>query len=91
MTNNVLLVAWNPERFAGPLHFSGEADKLIESVRAAKPKPGVDRIRLPGDRSSEVREQRQRDGIPLDTGTCHALLALADELRVPVPAWLRCS
>ncbi len=88
MTNSVLLVAWNPERFVGPLHFSGEADKLIELVRAAKPKPSVDRIRLPGDRLSETRRQRQRDGIPLDQGTRKSLRELANELQVEAPVWL---
>jgi LDH2 family malate/lactate/ureidoglycolate dehydrogenase len=88
MTNNVLLVAWNPETFAGMLHFTGEADKLIRSVRDARPKPGVDQVRLPGDRCRQTFSQRQRGGIELDAGTSSALVALARALRVALPSWL---
>jgi LDH2 family malate/lactate/ureidoglycolate dehydrogenase len=88
MTNNTLLVAWNPETFAGMLHFTGEADKLIRSVRESQPKPGIERVRLPGDRLSETFAERRRDGIPLDAGTCKALATLARELDVSRPQWL---
>lgn len=85
MTNNVLLVVWDPQRFAGKRHFLGEADRLIDFVRSTKRKPGVDEIRLPNDRSTATRRQRSRDGIPLDLGTWQALVKLADELNVTVP------
>jgi uncharacterized oxidoreductase len=84
-TNNVLLVVWDPEQFAGKSHFFSEADKLIDYVRRGKRKPGIDAIRLPGDRSTELCRQRGRDGVPLDPGTWSALVELAGELRVALP------
>jgi len=82
VANNVLLVAWNPERFAGREHFVREAERIIDYVRSATLQPGVDRIRLPGDRSRETRMRRAEHGIPLDDGTWQTLTTLAGRLRV---------
>lgn len=86
MTNNVLLVMWDPAYFAGGQHFTGEADKLMDYVRQSRRKPGVDAIRLPGDRSNALREERSRDGIPLDDGTWRSLQAVATALQTDFPA-----
>jgi uncharacterized oxidoreductase len=86
MTNNVLLVIWDPARFAGSDHFAGEVAKLVEHVRSTPRKAGVERIRLPGDRSQELRAERLRDGIPLDAGTRGALAELAGSLNVTLPS-----
>ncbi len=84
-TNNVLMVLWDPTRFAGTSHFLGEADKLIEYVRATPRKPGVDQITLPGDRSAAIRRERLANGIPLDAGTWKMLCDAAKELAVTSP------
>ena len=85
-TNNVLLLLWNPELFAGSAHFLGEADKLIDYVRNCRRKAGVDAIRLPGDRSAKTRRERLTEGIPLDAGTWQSLQSLANELAIDVPS-----
>ena len=84
-TNNVLLVVWDPSRFAGRSHFLSEADKLINYVRNSPRKAGVDAIRLPGDRANESHRERSKTGIPLDDGTWHALAKLAEKQGVAVP------
>lgn len=87
--NNVLFVAWHPGRCAGTDHFREQSDKLIDFVRSSRRKPGVDAITLPGDRSSEIRENRLRDGIPLADETCEQLLKVASELGVTLPGFLK--
>ena len=84
-TNNVLMVLWDPARFAGTSHLLGEADKLIGYVRSTPRKPGVDQITLPGDRSAATRRERLANGIPLDAGTWTMLCDAAKELGVPIP------
>ena len=84
-TNNVLLNVWDPDRFAGRAHFLAEADKLIDYVRSSPLRPGVDAVRLPGDRSASVRQERQASGITLDARTWSALSEAARELGVRVP------
>ena len=84
-TNNVLLVVWDPERFAGTGHFLGEADRLIEFVRGVNRMPDVESIRLAGDRSRETMELRLAEGVPLDGGTWSSLCETALGLGVTVP------
>lgn len=84
-TNNVVMVLWDPARFAGASHFLGEADKLIEYARSTPRKPGVDSIILPGDRSAAMRRERLANGIPLDGGTWKTLCDAASRLGVSVP------
>ena len=85
-TNNVVLVVWDPEQFWGHAHFVDEVDKLLDYVRTTPRQPGVESIRLPGDRSAAVSHERQAHGIPLDNGTWQQLVNLAAELGVDLPA-----
>jgi uncharacterized oxidoreductase len=84
--NNVLLIVWDPARFAGAPHFAAEADKLIDAVRGTPRKPGVDRIQLPGDRSSETRRKRLATGIPVTDEVWDQLSHVASKLKVDPPA-----
>lgn len=84
-TNNVVMVLWDPARFAGTSHFLGEADKLIEYVRSTPLKPGVEQITLPGERGAAMRRERMANGIPLDAATWKMLCDAANELGVAVP------
>ncbi|RPI86767.1 MAG: Ldh family oxidoreductase [Planctomycetaceae bacterium] len=84
--NNVLLVVWDADRFAGRLHFLREAEKLMAFVRSSTCKPGVDRIQLPGDRSLETRRVRLEQGIPLSDEYMQPLWEIADKLGVARPA-----
>ena len=83
-SNNVLLVIWDPKRFAGESHFKRQVDDLIAYVRGVRLKQEVDAIRLPGDRGEQTRQQCREEGIPLDRGTWRELVDLAAELEVDV-------
>ena len=85
MTNNVLLVVWDPSQFSGQSHFLSEADKLIDYIRNTPRKPGVDAIRLPGDRGNALHRKHTAEGISLDDGTWRSLVELASELSIEVP------
>lgn len=85
VTNNVVMVLWDPTLFAGKEHFVTEASKVIESVRSTPRRPGVDSIRLPGDRGHNLHDERTRNGVPIDGGTWKALGTLAEKLNVSVP------
>ncbi len=85
LTNNVLMVVWNAERFAGRDHFEREAAKLVEFARQPPFKPGVTSIQMPGDRSRATAGVRRERGIPLDDGTWGSLVVLAAKFGVTVP------
>lgn len=84
--NNVLLVVWDPVRCAGADHFIAEADKLVAAVRDTPCKQGVERIQLPGDRSTQARIERAATGIPLAEEVWEQLTHVAVKLGVAVPA-----
>lgn len=83
--NNVLAIVWQPQRFAGMDHFVKQADELIDSTRNSHRKPGVDRIRLPGDRGRAVHTQRSHEGISIEQGNWQRLVKTALELDVAEP------
>ena len=83
--NNVLLIAFDPARFSGLTHFVMQSQGLCDHVRATKPiVPHAD-IRLPNDRSRQLRETRLAGGVPLDRGIWNQLTERATELGVPIP------
>lgn len=84
-TNNVLMIVWDPAQFAGTDHLLAQVDRLLDFVRATPLRDPDRPIRLPGDRSHQLRAERRRDGIPLDQGTWRALTGVADRLGVPLP------
>jgi uncharacterized oxidoreductase len=84
--NNVLLAVWDPALCAGANHFTAQADKLIAAVRATPRKAGIDRIQIPGDKSTEMRAKRLAEGIPLPEEAWAQLTRVAEKLCVPIPA-----
>ena len=62
--------------------FTAEVDRHIRDLRASKRLPGVEEIRLPGDRRAECRAERLRDGVPIAPALLAQLDKLAAELRV---------
>lgn len=85
MCNSVVLVVWDADLFAGAEHLRRQASELIASVRDCPRKQGVDRIRIPGDTSAAVEEERRRSGIPLSAGNWDSLARLAEQLGSEPP------
>jgi LDH2 family malate/lactate/ureidoglycolate dehydrogenase len=89
------MVAIDIARFVPLATFTAETDRHLADLRASKRLPGVDHIRLPGDRRRACRVERLpgdrrracrverlRDGIPLPTALLGHLDRLAGELGV---------
>src|SRR5580698_3280449 len=70
------IIAVDIARFVPLETFKSEVDRHIADLRGSKRLPGVNEIRLPGDRRAECRSERARDGVPL----AKPLLALLDKL-----------
>jgi LDH2 family malate/lactate/ureidoglycolate dehydrogenase len=69
-------------RFAPVPSFTGEVDRHMEDLRGSRRLPGVDAIRLPGDRRAECRDERSRDGVPVPAPLLAQLDKLATELQI---------
>jgi LDH2 family malate/lactate/ureidoglycolate dehydrogenase len=62
--------------------FTAEVDRHVRDLRQSKRLPGVDKIRLPGDRRTDCRVERLRDGVPIAKPLLAQLDKLAAELKV---------
>jgi L-2-hydroxycarboxylate dehydrogenase (NAD+) len=69
-------------RFMPPHTFTREVDRHVRDLRASQRLPGVDAIRLPGDRRAACRDERARDGVPVPAPLLAQLDKLAAELQI---------
>jgi LDH2 family malate/lactate/ureidoglycolate dehydrogenase len=76
------LVVVDIARFLPLQTFSAEVDRHVRDLRQSKRLPGVQEIRLPGDRRAECRAERLRDGVPLAPALIAQLDKMARELKV---------
>jgi L-2-hydroxycarboxylate dehydrogenase (NAD+) len=76
------MVAIDVARFIPLATFKSEVDRHMGDFRKSKRLPGVDEIRLPGDRRAQCRDERLRDGVPMAPALLAQLDKLASELKV---------
>lgn len=76
------VVALDIRRFSPVDAFKQRVDALIRDLRCSKRLPGVERIRLPGERSHLTFVERSRAGVPLNPALEAQLRRLADELGI---------
>jgi L-2-hydroxycarboxylate dehydrogenase (NAD+) len=74
------IAAIDVARFVPLATFTAEVDRHVRDLRASPRLPGFDEIRLPGDRRSQCRAERTRDGVPLAPALLDQLDRLAQEL-----------
>jgi uncharacterized oxidoreductase len=84
--NCALFVVWNPAFFGGTPFLLSEVGRLEQYVRDVPRVEGVEAIQLPGDPERRTMAQRQSEGVPLDEGNWNALIDLARQLGVGIPA-----
>lgn len=80
-----MIVAISLDAFGDPQAFKERVDRVIRDIRASPTLPGVDSVRLPGERSHAVRREREQAGIPVHVALLETLEALASELNVAGP------
>jgi LDH2 family malate/lactate/ureidoglycolate dehydrogenase len=76
------VVAIDVKRFTPLATFTAETDRHLGDLRASKRLPGVEEIRLPGDRRRACRTERLRNGVPLPAALLAQLDKLAGELGI---------
>ena len=83
---NVFLEIFDPAAFAGYRDFVRQTAFLSAACRDTPPRPGFDRVRLPGERALQMRSNQLRDGVALHASIMPALMPWADKLGVRAPA-----
>lgn len=76
----------DPAAFGGAAGFARQMDWMVEACHAATPRPGVERVRLPGERAMSLYRSQSRDGVALYPGIFETLGPLAERMGIAVPA-----
>lgn len=71
-----LFVVFKPDLLMGLDDFKEQVSELIDRIKSTPRQPGVDEIRIPGERAFRSRERALRDGIEIDRAVFDALTAL---------------
>lgn len=85
MLASVFLQVIDPEAFAGLDAFTRQTGHTAAACRAAAPRPGVSKVRLPGEKGQAHREEALARGVPLADGIMPALRPYAERLGVTLP------
>jgi LDH2 family malate/lactate/ureidoglycolate dehydrogenase len=75
-----MVVAVSIKAFMDVDLFKRNVDAVIHSMHASPTLPGVDAVRVPGERSHAIRLEREQNGIPIHPGLAEKLDELAREL-----------
>lgn len=75
-TYGYLIMAMKPDLLVPLDDFRRHMTEMLGQVKATARQPGVDEIRLPGERSFRERARSRREGIEIDRKIYDALLAL---------------
>jgi LDH2 family malate/lactate/ureidoglycolate dehydrogenase len=81
-----LFLAIDPSAFGSPDLFRQKVSKYVDEIKGSRKAPGVDAIRVPGERSFAARRQQLADDeISLYETVWQQTVELAKSLNVPVP------
>jgi LDH2 family malate/lactate/ureidoglycolate dehydrogenase len=82
---SVFVQVIDPAAFGGADEFRRQTGWTASACRANPPVPGVDAVRLPGERGLERKRRSLADGVELYPGIMSALAPYAEKLRVAIP------
>jgi LDH2 family malate/lactate/ureidoglycolate dehydrogenase len=83
---SVLVQVYQPACFGGAEAFRRQAEHVASACRATPPRPGVERVRLPGESGLRRRAEQLARGVMLYPGIFDSLRPWAEKLGVPLPA-----
>ena len=78
--------ALDPRAFGGLDAFRRQMDWLVDACHGATPRPGVERVRLPGERGLKLMREQLARGVELHPTILPALAPWSAKLGVPMPA-----
>jgi LDH2 family malate/lactate/ureidoglycolate dehydrogenase len=76
------ILALDIARFLPVDEYKAEVDRHVRELKGSRRLPGVDDIRMPGERRLACRDDRRRNGVPLSAALMVQLDKLAGELGV---------
>jgi len=86
---SVFLQVIDPSAFAGEAAFTHQTGWLAEACRINPPRPGIERVRLPGESAAKNKRKALAEGVTLHPGVFEKLMAQAAQLGVEAGPVLR--
>jgi LDH2 family malate/lactate/ureidoglycolate dehydrogenase len=71
-----LLLVLDPKLTLPGGEFPGHMTELVDRIKSTPRRPGVDEIRIPGERANRERERRRKEGLVFDRKVVDSLKAL---------------
>jgi LDH2 family malate/lactate/ureidoglycolate dehydrogenase len=71
-----LFIVLKPDLLVPLDDFKKQVSELVDRIKATPRQPGVDEIRIPGERGFRSRERMMQEGIEIDRAVYDALAAL---------------
>jgi LDH2 family malate/lactate/ureidoglycolate dehydrogenase len=84
-TATVFLQVIDPALFGGKESFIRQTSRLAETCRSTPARPGVESVRLPGERGLQRRAQQLAHGVELYPSIMPTLLSWAERFAIRVP------
>ena len=81
----VFVQAVDPAAFAGRERFLRETDHLAAACRASRPRPGVERVRVPGERALASMTDQVRNGVRVGDAAIDRLAPWMKKTGVDLP------
>lgn len=81
----VFLQVFEPEAFAGHGAFARETSELVALCHASRPAPGVEAVRMPGERGLAHKSHALHHGLALYPGIMDRLMPWAEKFDVTPP------
>lgn len=82
---NVYLQVFDPRLFGGEKDFVRQTEWIAEACRSTPPRPGVERVRLPGESGLARRRDQLEHGVELYPSIMPALAPWAEKFGVKTP------
>ena len=82
----VFIQVIDPAAFGGQDGFNRQTDWIAAACHGATPRPGVERVRLPGERGLALYRQQLESGVLLYPGIIDAIRPWGDRYGVAIPA-----
>jgi len=81
----VYLLCIDPDAFGGRTAFAHQMQWLAQACRASEPQPGIDAVRVPGDRALARRAEQLANGVLLQSEILPSLVSWAQRFDVALP------
>lgn len=85
-TSSVFVQVIDPDAFAGRAAFARQTSWLVDACRENPTRPGVERVRIPGENAMKRRRAAMEAGVDLSPHIVAALEPYAERFQVAMPA-----